>query len=167
MTLSPSSFAGGYPGFTVLKVQDCVVFDQRQVQNLPSSWHKYRNFIKMCPLKKSLRSKVKVSIISIWTDDYLNTKEAKVWEEFPLSMIVDENLNEVGTLPENFPMDSRTEPVVYFGKWKSALPTEIRVDVYDPTVSGDYYYSPLIWNDKNKRYYMTDREPKSGTRPKR
>ena len=83
------------------------------------------------------------------------------------SEVVDENLNVVGTLPENFPMDSRTESVIHFGKWESGVPTEIRVDIYDPTVSGDHYYSPLIWNEKDKRYHMSDKEPKSGHRPKR
>lgn len=167
LTSNQSSWAGGYLGFTELKAKDCVAFDQRQLQNLPPSWHRYGKFVKKCPLKKSAGSKPVVSIISIWTEEYLDTKEVRLWEDFPLSMIVDENLNEVATLPLIFPMDSPSEPAVYFGKWKSALPTEIRVDVRDPTVSGDYYYAPFIWNDKDKRYYMTDKEPKSGTRPKR
>lgn len=161
------AFAEGYTGFKQVKAKDCVDLDQRLLQKLPAPWHKYKNFIKICPLKKNMRSKEVVSIVSLWTEDYLNMKEHKTWEEFPQSIIIDENLNEVGTLPVIFPVESPIEPAVYFGKWKSAIPTEVRVDVHDPTVSGDYYYSPLIWNDKDKRYYMTDKEPKSGRRPRR
>jgi hypothetical protein len=42
----------------------------------------------------------------------------------------------------------------------------IRIDVYNPTVSGDYYYAPLIWNEKDGQYHMKTKESKSGKRPK-
>ncbi|WP_136515120.1 hypothetical protein [Geomonas edaphica] len=161
------AFAEGYIGFTELKPRDCVVIDPQRAIKLPASWHKYLTFTKICPLKKEQSSKAVVSIISVWAEDYLNTKQAKVWEDFSYTIIVDDRMNVVGTLPEIFPTDAPAEPAVYFGKWKSEVPTEIRVDVYDPTVAGEHYYEPLIWNEKQKRYYMTDKEPKSGPRPKR
>jgi len=166
LLISSNSLAAGYEGFRELKEKDCVLLGEKDVQRLPTVWLKYKDFIKICQLKKSLASKAKVSIISIWTDDYLNAQATKMWEDFPLTVIVDDHFNKLGTLPEHFPTDFRTEPIIYYGKWKSGIPTEIRIDVYNPTVSGDYYYSPFIWNDKDKKYYTKDKESKSGKRPK-
>lgn len=167
LALLPTPCSGSYTGFKELKVEDCVALRQEQLQRLPPAWSKYQGFIKLCPFRKSLISPPKVSVISVWAHDYLNVQKVKVWEEFPLPILVDDNMRQLGTLPELFPMDSRTEPIVYFGKWKSGMPTEILVDIHDPTVSGDYYYSPLIWNPKEDKYRMIDQEPKSGPRPKR
>ena len=166
LIITSNSLAAGYQGFRELKGKDCVLLSEKDVQRLPSVWYKYKNFIKICPLKNKATSRPSVSIISIWTDDYLNTQATKMWENFPHTMIVDNNLSELGTLPEFFPMGFRTEPIIYYGKWKSGIPTEIRIDVYNPTVSGDYYYSPLTWNDKDKKYNMKDKESKSGKRPR-
>lgn len=164
--LVPLSFAGSYPGFKELKSKNCTALDSQSIQKLPSSWEKYEQFIKICSLLKSSHSSAKVAIVSIWTDDYMNSQSKRMWEDFPLTILVDENLNEIGTLPEIFPMDSRTEPIIYYGRWKSGIPTEIKVDVYNPTVSGDYYYAPLTWDEKRRRYHMIDKEPKFGPRPK-
>lgn len=161
------TFAEVYPGFKQVKPQDCVSLDITRIQSLPPSWHKYEKFIKICPVKRAERSNAVVSIVSVWTEDYLNTKAVKTWEEFPYSIIIDDESREVGTLPVIFPIDAPVEPDIYFGRWKGDLPTEVRVDVRDPTVSGDYYYPPLKWNSKDKMYHLTDKEPKSGSRPKR
>ena len=165
LIITSNSLAAGYQGFKELKENDCVLLDEKDVQRLPSAWYKYKNFIKICPLKNKPASNASVYIISIWTDDYLNAQATKMWEDFPHTIIVDNNLGELGTLPELFPMGFRTEPIIYYGKWKAGIPTEIRIDVYNPTVSGDYYYSPLTWNDKDKKYNMKDKESKSGKRP--
>ena len=164
--LVPLSFAERYRGFRELDAKDCIALAPQSVQKLSTSWRKYIKFIKVCPLRSSPESPAKVSVVSIWTDDYMNAQPKKIWEDFPLSILVDQDLNEVGTLPEIFPMDSRTEPRIYYGKWKSGLPTEIKIDVFNPTVSGNYYYSPLTWDEKIKRYRMTDNEPKFGSRQK-
>lgn len=164
--LVPLSFAERYQGFRELDAKDCIALAPQSVQKLSTHWQKYKDFIKICPLQSSPESPAKVSVVSIWTDDYMNTRPKKIWEDFPLSILVDQDLSEIGTLPEIFPMDFRTEPRIYYGKWKSGLPTEIKVDVFNPTVSGDYYYSPLTWDEKIKRYRMTDGEPKFGSRRK-
>lgn len=160
------SFAGPYPGYRELKEEECVPLRSSLVRKLPSSWKKYEPFIKICPLARSFDAPARVSVVSIWCHDYLDSQQKTRWENFPLPMLVDENFNEVGTLPEIFPMDSRTEPIIYYGKWKSGLPFEIRVDIYNPTVSGDYYYSPLTWDEKGRRYHMLAKEPRFGNRRK-
>jgi hypothetical protein len=166
LLIPSNSLAAGCQGFRELKGKDCILLGEKDVQRLPTAWFKYKNFIKICPLKNKANSTVNVSIISVWTDDYLNAQVTKMWENFPPTIIVDYDFNELGTLPELFPMGFRTEPIIYYGKWKSGIPTEIRIDVYNPTVSGDYYYSPLTWNDKSKKYDMKDKEAKSGKRPR-
>lgn len=163
---SSSSFAGAYPGFKELKPKMCVTLNSGMVGRLPSDWKRYEPYIKMCPLAKASESPAKVSVVSIWANDYLDSKGKTIWENFPLPILVDENLKQIGNLPEIFPMDSRTESIIYYGKWKSGLPSEIRVDIHNPTVSGDYYYLPLTWNDKTKRYDFIDKEPRFGHRPK-
>ncbi|QXE90194.1 hypothetical protein [Geomonas subterranea] len=164
--LTSRSFAG-YPDFVELNSTVCVPIDQQHAEKLPSPWRKYLAFTKICPLSKTPTSKARVFIVSVWTEDYLNTKQSNMWEEFPSSIIVDGDMNILGALPVIFPIDPPTEPAIYFGRWKATIPTEIRVDVYDPTVSGDRYYPPLIWNNKQKRFRMLDKEPKSGHRPGR
>lgn len=163
---TPLSFAGGYPGFKELNPKSCVPLNSALVGKLPSDWKKYEVYITICPLAKDSQSPAKVSVVSIWANEYLDSIGKTVWENFPLPLLVDETLKETGKLPEIFPMDSRTEPIIYYGKWKSGLPTEIRVDIHNPTVSGDYYYLPLTWNAKARRYDFIDKEPRFGPRPK-
>ena len=47
--LPPTSFAGGYPGFPELKPTFCALLDKKEADKLPVPWHKYRDFIKVCP----------------------------------------------------------------------------------------------------------------------
>lgn len=166
-SLFPSTvFTGGYLTFTELPPNKCVTIDPQRAAKLPSSWNKFHDFTKMCRLKQPAGSNAVLSVVSVWTEDYRNAHGTEVWPNFPHSVIVDEQMNIVGDLPVIFPIEAPVEPTIYLGKWKYGIPTEIRVDVYDPTVVGDHYYAPLIWNEKKKRYYMKDKEYKQGTRPK-
>lgn len=164
--LTPLSFADGYPVFKELNPKSCVPLNSALVGKLPSDWKKYEVYIKICPLAKNSQSPSKVSVVSIWANDYLDSKRKTIWEDFPRPLLVDEYLKAIGSLPELFPMDSRMEPIIYYGKWKSGVPTEIKVDVHNPSVYGDYYYLPLTWNAKTRRYDFIDKEPRFGPRPK-
>jgi hypothetical protein len=54
-----------------------------------------------------------------------------------------------------------------YGKGEvGGTPKEIRIDVENPSATGDYYYAPLIWNTKVKMYLMKDTEEISGRRPR-
>jgi hypothetical protein len=166
LALFSNSFAAGYPGFRELNDEECVVLDEKDIQKLPPAWHKYKGFVKICGLKKNKTAKANISIISIWANDYLDSQKKTSWEDFPRTVIVDDHFNQLGTLPELYPMDSPSEPIIYYGRWKKGIPTAIRIDVYNPAVSGDYYYAPLIWNEKTKKYYMKETESVSGKRKK-
>ncbi len=83
LTPGAVTFAEVYHGFKQVKPEDCFSLDITRIQSLPPSWHKYGKFIKICPVKRTARSTAVVSIVSVWTEDYLNTKAVKTWEEFP------------------------------------------------------------------------------------
>lgn len=160
--------AAGYPGFIEIKDKECIILDDTDIQKLPSVWHKYNGFIKKCEFKRGKNSKAIVSLVSIWAIDYLDAQKKSMWEDFSCTLIVDNKFNTVAVFPEHelYPINQPCSLYVYYGKWKGGIPTEIRIDVDNPAVSGDYYYAPLIWNDKDKKYYMKDMEEKSGKRPK-
>lgn len=104
LLIPSNSLAADYQGFRELKGNDCVLLSEEDVQRLPSAWCKYKSFIKICPLKNKVTSKANVSIISVWTDDYLNAQANKMWEDFPLAIIVDNHFKELGAIPELYPM---------------------------------------------------------------
>ena len=132
---------------------------------LPAAWHKYQGFIKKCALRKCRDSKTVISLVSVWAHDYLDSKRSNMWENFPDTIFIDEQFKQVGTIPEVYPMGTVTEQFVYYGKWQGDIPREILIDVSNPAVSGDYYYEPLIWDEKTWKYEMKDRQDKSGPRP--
>jgi len=168
--LVSNSYGKGYKGFKLLNPDECSQLDKKVVSQLPVEWHKYADFVKICKLKEKGNTDAKVSIISIWINDYYDTTvptgAPHIWENFPLTLIVDSNLHIIGKLPEIYPMNDITSPDVYYGKWKSGIPTEIRIDVNNPAVEGDYYYSPLIWDIKSLNYKMKSKEVTYGRRPK-
>ena len=146
-----------YQQLKLLKPDSCIRLDKGLVQRLPDQWQRYGDFVKICRLRDA-KSNARASIVSIWVLDYYNAKfpapTPRVWEEFPLPLIVDEDFKPVGQLPENYPDDPPRELEIYYSKKVSDAPPQIRVKVYNPAVTGDYSYPPMIWNKKNKRYEM-------------
>jgi hypothetical protein len=159
LMLTPSTYGKGYKGFLLLNPDECVALDNKIVLQLPAEWHKYGDFIKICGLTQKKGQPAKVSIISIWVENYYDTLPSDaMWEKFPRPLIVDDRFRKIGQLPELYPMDQPRELDVYYGKWQSGIPTEIRVDVYNPAVSGDYYYDPLTWSKDKETYQMKSEE---------
>jgi hypothetical protein len=141
----------GNAEFAEVKDDKCVVLHDKELRALPATWHKYEGFVKSCGLQNK-SSRPKVSLISVWSHDYLDANNKKSWEEFPLPILVDGQFRQCGTLPELYPTSYVNSVYVSYGKWRSGIPTEIRVDVDDPTVSGDYHYAPLKWDDSDGKY---------------
>jgi len=161
--------AAMYPGFNKVAEKECVVLNDMEIQKLPHVWNKYKGFVKKCELRKNKKSKAIVSIVSVWANDYLDAHKQEIWENFPNTIIIDNQFNQCGTFPDVdiFPSTPPSFLKVYYGKWNAGIPMEIRIDVDNLAVSGDYYYAPLIWNEKIKKYEMKDVEEKSGKRPKK
>ena len=159
--------ANDYPGFLSLNSNKCSSLDKDAVLKLPTEWHKYGDFAKICGLKAKKTKTAKIFIVSIWVLDYYKDKSPEaLWEKFPLPIIVKKDFKQIGQLPRIYPMDHVVESFVYYGKWKSGFPHEIRVDVFNPTLTGNYYFRPLIWNNRVGSYEMKSEEPIYGKRTK-
>lgn len=158
---------GGNQSFKKLHEQGCSLLTRQDILELPLEYRKYLGFVKMCSLNKTDSGSVwRTALVSIWAHDYLVRKgDTATWEEFPPALLVDSHFKAVGKLPELYPMDWATHLVVSYGKWQNDRPTEIRVDVSNPAVSGDYYYAPLQWNQAKGRYEMKSQQPVTGKRP--
>ena len=113
-------------------------------------------------------SDARVFIVSIWVDDYFNKnfpQGPRKWEKFPLPLVLDSYSKIIGELPEIYPTEDITSSTICYGKWHSGRPGEIRIDVSNPAEGGDYYYEPLVWNQKVKKYQMKHAEAIDGRRP--
>ncbi len=166
MTVSANCLANGYRGFKLLNPDECTPLDKKTVMQLPEEWHKYSDCIKICELKRKKSTNARVSIISIWAHDYYKKLPADApWERFPRPLIVDDRIRKIGELPKLYPFDQPCDLDVYYGRWRSGMPGEIRIDVLNPAVEGDFYYEPLIWNEKTGSYEMKSKEAKYGRRP--
>lgn len=158
----------GPANFKVLDEEKCTQLTQDDTLKLPVAYHRYVEFLKLCKFQKNNGGEQSASgLISIWAHDFTRSKgERSAWEDFPPSVLVDGSFKVIGKLPELYPMDWATHLAVSYGKWHAGRPEEIRVDVTNPAVSGDYYYAPLRWNRAKERYEMTSQEPIPGKRHK-
>ena len=169
--VAPCSFCGTttYQGFKLLREADCKPMERASLVSLPPEWQKYAGFVKACNLKETATSVTNVSVVSIWVNDYYETNFPKgphKWEHFPLPLIIDSNLQKIGQLPEIYPLDDITSPDIYYGKWQNGIPKEIKVDVRNPAEGGNYYYKPLIWNERLRFYQIEDMGIIDGRRSK-
>lgn len=162
---NPRIAEAAYTGFDEIEDEKCDVLQDKDLRALPVAWHKYKGFVKICGLKKNENSKPTISLISVWSHDYLDAQKKNSWEAFPLPILVDARFRQCGTLPELYPTSYVNSVYVSYGRWISGIPTEIRVDVADPTVSGDYHYAPLLWDYKDNKYKIQNSERISGKRP--
>lgn len=166
LTASVTS-AGPYTGFKKLNPEECAPADDTTLSHLPQTWKNYRKFVKICNLKSD-GGKSDISIISVWEQEYFEHVQllgnTPVLEPFPLPVIVNKELIEVGTLPEVYPVDDITSQVIYYGKWCRSIPTEILVDVDNPAEGGNYHYEPITYNWPKGKYEIRQKEIVNGRR---
>jgi hypothetical protein len=157
--------------FLLLNPDDCAPLDKKVVMQLPAEWHKYADFVKICGLKRKGDREASVSIISVWAHDYYDSLPAgSLWKDFPFPLIINKDFRRLGELPELYPTGDIATINLYCGKWQGYMPTEIRVDVINPAVEGNYFYAPLVWNKQNSTYRMKKTNGKEityGSRPGR
>ncbi|GFO60219.1 hypothetical protein GMST_25440 [Geomonas silvestris] len=158
-----------YPGFELLQESQCSKADAYLVSTLPTQWQKYALFVKSCELMGKAGSPSGFQIVSVWVDEYFQEKYPRQhprWEPFPKALILDSHLKVVGTLPVVYPRDDITFPDVFYGRWITNVPTEIRIDVENPAEGGDYYYAALVWDESSHSYRSHGTEAIDGTRPR-
>jgi hypothetical protein len=160
-----AAVARDYEGLQRLNPASCHGLDGESHAKLPGSWRTYAAFTRSCPLREGADKTAKAFIISVWVEEYYASKPADApWETFPKPMIVDQQGNKIGELPELYPVDEPRELDVYYGKWKLGWPTELLIDVYNPAVSGDYYYPHIVYNHDTGKYSMKNSEVTYGRR---
>lgn len=120
---------------------------------LPAEWRPYIGATRVCPLKRNSGATENIRLVSIFIEDYYRNKPADApWEDFPKPVLLDDVGQQVGTLEALFPNESPGEMVLSYGRWQGHIPTEIKMRMLHPGVSGNYDLPTLRWNKKSRRY---------------
>ena len=170
LIITSASYGNEYKGYIKLNPDECVPLSKEVViSQLPADWHHSAGFVKICQLKQKKTTATPVSIISIWVLDYYDAKfpppATRKGEKFPLPIVVDNEFHTLGQLPQQYPDDPPRELNIYYSEFQAGTMSEILIDVYNPAVSGDYYYAPFRWNKQDKIYEMESKSNINGRRP--
>lgn len=135
-----------------LSPEACTPLADADRAKLPASWAKYLDAARRCELAAP-GDTPRVALISVFAETYYATRAADApWEDFPKPMLVDREFRCVGGLPELFPFDQPRTLTLRHGLWRDGVPQEIRVQVSNPAVGGDYALPALRWDAAEHRY---------------
>lgn len=138
-------------GWDTLEASRCKAVDASAA--LPDEWSKYRGATRICPLTRNKNHVAKISLISVFVDDYyLGLPKDAPWESFPSPMLVDQSGHCLARLSHQFPSEPPSQLVIRFGGWKQGMPTRLRLDVLSPTAGGNYRLPSLQWDAQKKSY---------------
>ena len=116
LAITSTCYGKEYKGYKKLNLDECISMGKETViSKLPSEWHKYSNFVKICKLQQSMQSASKVSIISVWIKNYFKTlpeSSRNILNNFPLPLIFDNEFKKVGQLPEYYPAFDVADPEI-------------------------------------------------------
>lgn len=165
LAISSTAYGNEYKGFTKLDPSQCVPLDKEQVVSQSGPMAQISGFHQGVPTETG-ENRFCTCVDRFHLGSRISgVSTAKCsLARFSIPIIINDQFERIGQLSELYPSDWVTDLKIRYGKWQSDIPTEIRVDVENPAVSGDYYYAPLIWNAKSGRYEMKDVEPKNGKR---
>jgi hypothetical protein len=144
--ITGSALATPSSNFVTLKPDQCQRLNE--AIELPADWTPYRDFVRSCPIAKPARtSSPALRLLAVFVDDYYAKKPSgSPWEQFPLPMLVDINGRCLARVAHLFPVDPPRDLIVRFGKWRSdGLPSEIKFQVKNPAVDGNYNLPTLYW----------------------
>jgi len=156
-------FAGKISDFDLLNSESGVLLSPPERILLPLEFQPFVSFVRKYELKTRAAGSTKVSILSISINDYYRHQTVMApldapYVNFPLPIILDTAFRILGKLPELYPNNDVSSLQVFYGRWNSDIPCEIRLKVQNPAVGGDYEYHPLVWNPKKKQYQMKNEE---------
>lgn len=147
-------------GFVALQPANCrPVADSAA---LPDEWAPYRAFVRDCPVARAgAKAPPALRLLAVFVDDYYRDKPPGApWEDFPLPLLVDASGRCLARVAHQFPVEPPRDLVVRAGKWRrDGLPGEIRFDVKNPAVGGDYALPTLRWNSGAGTYQPADMVP--------
>lgn len=150
--IPPIAFAD--TGVKKLSLDECISLTQSAFKPaLAAEWNDYLPYTKVCPLRKTRATDVAVFLVSVFIEDYYKAKpDEKVWKKFPFPLLVSAEERCLARLPTHFPYDQPVDLTLRFGHWRNNIPTEIIVDVKNPTVGGDYQLPKLFWDGAKRKY---------------
>ncbi len=135
-----------------LAPESCSPLSQTDRARLPANWKPYVDAARRCELSAP-DGQPQVALISVFTDEYYRGRPADApWEDFPKPLLVDRDFRCVGGLRELFPSDQPRTLTLRHGLWRDGVPQEIRVQVINPAVGGDYALPVLRWDAAQHRY---------------
>jgi hypothetical protein len=133
----------------------CHPLNDAEQARLPASWKPYASSTRRCDLAAP-GAAPKVSLVSVFAEDYFRgSPPSAPWEDFPKPLLVDSAWRCVGVLPELYPFDEPRTLTLRYGQWLDGIPQEIRVQVANPALGGDYALPPLSWDAAQQRYHST------------
>ncbi len=140
------------PAWRTLSPETCAPLGEADRARLPAAWAKYLDATRRCELTAP-GGTARVALVSVFAETYYATRAADApWEDFPKPLLVDRDFRCVGGLPELFPFDQPRTLTLRHGLWREGVPQEIRVQVSNPAVGGDYALPALRWDAAEHRY---------------
>jgi len=140
------------PAWRSLSPEACAPLSEGERAKLPAAWAKYTEAARRCELTAP-GAAPRVALISVFAETYYAGRAADApWEDFPKPLLVDRDFRCVGGLPELFPFDQPRTLTLRHGLWRDGVPQEIRVQVSNPAVGGDYALPVLRWDAAEHRY---------------
>ncbi|UXH80612.1 hypothetical protein [Roseateles amylovorans] len=141
----------------------CKPLSAEEGKHMPDAWGPYLGAARRCDLTPA-GGPAQVSLISVFVEDFYRGKPDNApWENFPKPMLVDRDFRCLGGLRELYPYDQPRELQLRHGLWKAGVPQEIRVQVSNPAVGGDYALPVLRWDAQQHLYQAsgpkTDEDP--------
>jgi len=142
----------GAAQWRTLSPASCQPLSSADQAKLPATWQAFATAARRCELAAP-GTPAKVALVSIFTEEYYRGRPANApWEEFPKPLLLDASGRCVGVLPELYPTEEPRTLTLRHGLWRDGVPQEIRVQVANPAVGGDYALPPLRWDAAQQRY---------------
>ncbi len=135
-----------------LSPANCKPLDDAEQAHLPASWKGFTAAARRCDLAAPGASS-QVMLVSVFAEDYFRGLPASTpWADFPKPLLMDTAWRCLGALPELYPLDEPRTLTLRHGRWVDGIPQEIRVQVANPALGGDYALPTLHWQPAQRRY---------------
>lgn len=149
-TLALCCVLNAAPASLKLQPAKCTPITAEQRAWLPPDWQPFLSYTKTCQIRQA--NAPSLYLIAIWADDYEAhlPKNAEV-AHLPKPLIVNKDGKTIGRLPVGFPRDPPRSADVTFTKFTAGFPHQIRIDIDDPTVTGNST-TYLHWNPQSNSF---------------
>ena len=137
----------------VVNPANCARLSDAERQWLTSEWQPFLEYTRICAIQSSKRETV-VLLASVHVDLYYKAQPGQSVQQvkMPSPLLLLPSGEVSGSLPYNFPDDPPAELRVTFARWVQGFPRRIELYLTDPRAAGDRPLSPLIWDERKKKF---------------